>query len=81
MAGSRGLGDGFKRHGHRLGGLAGIVQPFEPDDPPLALLYPDLLAGCEGSNAETQRARRDAEKGERKSSFPLRCSAPSASLR
>ena len=46
-----------------------------------ALLYPDLLARCEGSNAETQRARRDAENGERKSSSPLRCSAPSASLR
>jgi hypothetical protein len=24
----------------------------------VTLLYPDLLAGCEGSNAETQRTRR-----------------------
>src|ERR1019366_113377 len=46
-----------------------------------ALLHSDLFAGCEEFNAETQRARRAAEKGERKGSSPLRSSAPSASLR
>src|ERR1035438_5240779 len=39
MAGSRRLGDGLKRHAHWLGGLAGIVQPLKPDDPPLAVFH------------------------------------------
>ena len=46
-----------------------------------ALLYPNLLAGCEGSNAETQRARRDAEGKNAFFLLALRPSASSASLR
>ena len=39
MAGSRGLGDGLKCHAHRLGSFARKVQPFEPDDAPLAVFH------------------------------------------